>query len=435
MQVILQTVFVVTLAVGAVTNRAPRASFLWTPGDLRAAGRTKGFALYRIAEVAVAGLAGVALVSTLQSPDVQLSATVLLHGILEPIAMAAILIYLRPTRRDLVVLMAALGVSIGLGTAFNILQTLPTMTSFAAIQAHRLYFARASFGNVGLFAAVIAMTFPLVVAAVAARRMLALPKWATALMMLTLTAGAAGLFFSLSKSAWIATGGATVLLLLLAVHSWWRRLTMIFAAVAVSALFIPWPAFFLQVAPSADAAYRSVVVSIIGQSRFDSWNPATIAGRGSLSERFYAAEAGVQMAIANPVLGVGLDQFGPNYLKPEYRPPQALLDLDHAHSFFPEIGAELGLPATGLVVIIYGAAMWAMWRVYRNSRDKATRLISAGLLASIAGWLVVATAFGCYIYRPTNDLASDVAVSAIVVGAAIALARTVHSERPWRPAR
>ena len=434
-QVILQSVFVVALAVGAITNRPDHGAFLWSARDLSVAARTKGFAAFRLVEVAVAGLIGMAIISTLASHDVQLSATVLLHGIIEPIAMAAILVYLRPSRRDIVVVVAALGISIGLGTVFNIVQMLPTMTSMQAIQAQRLLFARASFGNVGLYAAVIAITLPLLVAAVASRRALSMPRWATALMVATLVTGAAGLFFSLSKSAWIATGGSTILVLLLVVSSWRRRAAMILAAVAVSTMFIPWPALFLQAVPTADAAYRSVMVTLIGESRFDSWNPATITGRGSLGERFYAADAGVRMALANPILGVGLDQFGPNYRKAAYRPPQATLWLDHAHSFFPEVGAELGIPAAALVFVIYAASMLAMWRVFRAARDRLTRMTAAGLFASLVAWLVVATAFGCYVYRPTSDSAPDVAVSAIVVGAAIALARTAHAERPWRPAR
>jgi len=434
-QVILQTIFVAALAVGAITNRPTRGAFLWSETDLVAADRTKGFAAFRLAEVGVAGLAAMAIISTIASPNVQSSVTVLLHGILEPIGLAAVLVYLRPSRRDLVAVFMALGVAIGLGTALNIAQMLPTTTSLAAIQAQRLLFALASFGNVGVFAAIIASVLPLIVALTASRRSLPLPAWTTPVLIATIVAGLDGLFFALSKSAWIATSASTVLVLLLLVHSWRRRLAMILAAVALSTLIIPWPAFFLQIVPTANSAYRSVMVTLIGESRFDSWNPATLSGRGSLSERFYAADAGVRMALANPILGVGLDQFGPNYLKPTYRPPQAHLQLDHAHSFLPEVGAELGIPAAVLVLVIYTAALWAMWRAYRGAKDQLTRIMAAGLISSILAWLVVATAFGCYIYRSTNAQASDVVFSAVVVGAAIALARTVHAERPWRPAR
>jgi len=432
-QVILQTVFVVALGIGAAIAWAKEEGVFAARSESATSARTKGFDAFRLAAVAVAGFVGIAAVSTVASPNVALSATVLLHGILEPIALAAILVFLRPSRRDLVMLGVALGVSVGLGTALNVIAALPTMTSLAAVQANRLVFARASFYNVGLYAAVVATTVPLVVAAVALRRSLNLPRWAVSLMVAVLAAGSAGLFFALSKSAWIATASGTVLLLLFIMHSWRRRLALVVASVAVSTLFIPWPAVILQISPSLNSGYRSAMVALVGESRYDSWNPATLAGRGSLTERFYAADAAVLMALTNPVLGVGLDQFGVNYTNPAYRPPQANDFVDHAHSFFPEIGAELGLVAVTLVVVLYAAALWAMWRVYRRARERLTRVLAAGLFASMISWLVVATAFGCDIYRPDRDLSSDVVVAAVVLGAALALARTVRAEQSRRP--
>jgi len=433
-QVILQTVFVVALGVGAAITWARKEGVFAARSESALSGRTQRFDAFHLAAVAVAGLAGIALISTVASPNVALSATVLLHGILEPIALAAILVFLRPSRRDLVVLGAALGLSVGLGTALNVVATLPAMTSLAAIQANRLVFARASFYNVGLYAAVVATTVPLVVAALAVRRSLNMPRWAVSLMVAILAAGSAGLFFALSKSAWIATAGGTVLLLLFITRSWRRRLALVLASVAVSTLFIPWPAVILQVSPSLNSAYRSAMVAVVGESRYDSWNPATLAGRGSLTERFYAADAAVLMALDNPVLGVGLDQFGPNYRDPAYRAPQANDYVDHAHSFFPEIGAELGLVAVTLVLVIYAAALWAMWQVYRRARERLTRVLAAGLFASMISWLVVATAFGCDIYRPDRDLSSDVVAAAVVLGAALALVRTVRAEQSRHPA-
>jgi O-antigen ligase len=431
-QVILQTLFVLVLGAGAVIARAGGMGVA-APADSRPAGRLAGFDVFQFAAVAVVGLVAIAVLSTLASADRTLSGTVLLHGIVEPIGLGAILVFMRPTRRDLVMLGIALGVSVGLGTVMNIIGALPTMTSLAAIQAGRLNFARASFYNVGLFAAVIATVVPLFMAALAARRSLDLPRWANVSMVAVLAAGLAGLFFSLSKSAWIATGAGSFLLLLFVMHGWRRRIAVVVAGVAVSTLLIPWPAVFLQVSPGLNSGYRTVMVSLMGESRFDSWNPATLAGRGSLTERFYAADAAVMMALSNPVLGVGLDQFGVNYKDPAYRPAAAKDYVDHAHSFFPEIGAELGLAAATLVFILYAAALWAMWRVYRKSREALTRVLAAGLFASMISWLIVATAFGCDIYRPDRDLSSDVVVSVIVVAAALALARAVRAEQAGPP--
>jgi O-antigen ligase len=297
------------------------------------------------------------------------------------------------------------------------------------MQANRLEFARASFYNVGLFAVAAATIIPLGVAAFAARRSLQLPLWATATIVVSFGLGLAGLFLSFSKSAWLAAAFAIVLVMLLIIKTWRRRIALVFASAVISSILIPWPALFLQVAPAVNAEYRTVMVSLVGEARFDSWNPETLAGRGSLTERFYAVDAGVRMALVNPIFGVGLDQFGPNYWNPAYRPAAAKDALDHAHSFFPEIAAELGLIAAVFAFVIYAAALWAMLRIYRRTNDQLTRILAAGLAAAIVAWLVVATAFGCFIYRPTLDLSSDVVASVVIVAAAIALARLVDAEK------
>jgi hypothetical protein len=439
-QVILQTIFVLTIAVGAFTPSIARlansayAAYNGTGigGTTRtavAAPRQMGFAAFRLAEVAVVGFLGIAVVSTLASRNVTLSATDLLHGILEPIALAALVVYMKPSRRDLVFLVLALGLGIAIGTVFNLIQTLPTTHTFSAMQANRLYFARASYYNVGLFATAASTIIPAVVAAFVARRALRLPWWGTVLITATLALGLTGLFLSFSKSAWLGTAIAIVLVLVMILRTWRRRIALILASLAISTLFIPWPALFLQMAPAVNNGYRAVMTSLVGEQRFDSWNPATLAGRGSLSERYYAVDAAVRMALANPVLGVGLDQFGPNYFNPVYRPAAAQDVLDHAHSFFPEIAAELGIAAAVLVFVIYAGALWAMLRIYRAAKDQLTRVMSAGLAAAIVGWLVVATAFGCDIYRPTRELSSDVVASVVILGAAFALARLVQSEK------
>jgi hypothetical protein len=429
LQVILQTIFVLAVAAGAITSTTAARSLPWIATGRIAAGRRTGFTAFRFAEVAAAGFVGIAVLSTVASTNVTLSSTILLHGILEPIALGALVIYMRPSRRDLVMLCVALGLAIAIGTVLNIVQTLPTASTFAAMQANRLEFARASFYNVGLFAVAAATIIPLGVAAFAARRSLQLPLWATATIAVSFGLGLAGLFLSFSKSAWLAAAFAIVLVMVLIIKTWRRRIALVFASAVISSILIPWPALFLQVAPAVNAEYRTVMVSLEGETRFDSWNPETLAGRGSLTERFYAVDAGVRMALTNPIFGVGLDQFGPNYWNPAYRPVAAKDALDHAHSFFPEIAAELGLIAAVFAFVIYAAALWAMLRIYRRTKDQLTRILAAGLAAAIVAWLVVATAFGCFIYRPTLDLSSDVVASVVIVAAAIALARLVDAEK------
>ena len=70
-----------------------------------------------------------AVLSTLRSPDVRSSLDVLLHGILEPMAMGVVLLALRPSRSKLALLAVALGASVAIGGALNIVQSVPVRRS------------------------------------------------------------------------------------------------------------------------------------------------------------------------------------------------------------------------------------------------------------------------------------------------------------------
>jgi O-antigen ligase len=447
-QVIFQSIFVGVLIVGCMLQARARVRIHSSPAPGRAerlvaSGRavdlralTKRYSAYRFVEVGALAIVGLAIASTLVSLDPINSATVLLHGIIEPVATGAILIWLRPSRRDLILVAAALGVSIALGSALNFVQSLSEFRSITALAEHRLAFAWATYFNVGLFGVIVAMVVPLVVGLLAARRALRLSPPLVAFLGVVLALTLAGLFFSLSKSAWLATAAGTALLLLMLVKTWRRRMAMFAALAAASAVFIPWPAFVLQVAPPINSAYRTVMTGIVGEARFDSWNPATLAGHGSMAERYYAVVGGVRMALDYPLLGVGLDEFGTYYWDRGYKPVPAQDKLDHAHSLFPEVAAELGIPAVSILVVVFAAAVWAMWRTYRAARDELTRILAATFMAAIAAWVIAATAFGCDIYRAVRAQGSDVMAIAVLLAMAVALTRwtQTHGAGNDRPA-
>ena len=419
-QVISQTIFAVVLGVGvALRPRARRADLAPTAWPAR-------FRLRRtpdhVAAAAVTAFLALAALSTLASPDRGTSATSLLHGLLEPAAMALVLVALRPTRRQLTVLLIALGISVALGGLLNMAQSIPAMKTLAVMQEDRLFFARITYFNVGLFGEMLAMALPLLAVVLLARRRLDLGRAAVGLVVAAILVCLVSLFLTFSKSAYLATFGACLVLVLLVVETWRRRVAIVLATCLVSAVVIPWPAFFLQVAPPLEQAYRNAMVSFMGESRYDSWDPSTLAGQGSLLERSYATRAGVEMAIDHPLLGVGLDQFKELYIG-QYRPPEAKDDLDWAHSMYPEAAAELGIPALFLELILYGAALLAMWRVYRAPPDRAARLLAAGLLAAMVSWQVVGLAFAGDMYRPWRNMASDYVMMMVLVAASFALYR------------
>jgi O-antigen ligase len=434
-QVIDQTLFVAALAVGlALRDPEPRP-------DVAAEGERRGAAaastrlrsrvtLPAVAFVAVVLMLGFATLSTLRSPNVTASAAVLLHGILEPFCIAAALLILRPTRRDLVRLMIVLAISVAVGSLLNMVQTIPAMKTLSAMQTDRLLFSRITYFNVGLFGEMLALTLPLLLALLLAHRngYLRLNRTVRVLLVAAVPVDVAALFLSFTKSAYLASAGGCLILLLLFVHSWRRRAAIVGTVLILSAVVIPWPALVLQASPSLNQAYRNVMVTIVGQSRFDSWNPATSAGRGSLVERWYATQAGIQMALDHPLLGVSLDQFQTEYIG-HYKPAQARLDLDWAHSMLPEVAAELGLPALLLDLLIYAAAMLAALRIYRSPPDPLTRLLACALIATMVGWQMMGAAFAGDMYRPWRNMASDYVVMMVLVASTFALYRLSRAGR------
>jgi O-Antigen ligase len=424
-QVINQTIFVFALGMGLVLRDAEAASGGGGASGLGAAiGAAIGAAgrLPIVAAAAMLGMLGLATLSTALSPNVTLSATILLHGIFEPAAMAFILLGLRPNRRYLVWVLVVLGIQVGLGGLINMVQSIPAMGSLSRLQADRLYFSRLTYFNVGLFGEMLAMTLPLLLGLLLAHRRgyVRLHRAAVVALVATLPVDLASLLLTFSKSAYLAAFGGCLVLLLLVVHSNRRRASIIVVAGALSTVLIPWPAFFLQVAPPLNNAYRSAMVTLMGESRYDSWNPSTLSGRGSLLERWYATEAAVRMAIDHPALGIGLDQFQGQYVK-HYRPAEAKLAVDWAHSMLPEVAAELGIPALLLDLIIYAAAILALWRVYCAPPDPLARLLACVLLASLVSWLLVGLAFAGDMYRPWRYMASDYVMMMVLVAASFAL--------------
>jgi O-antigen ligase len=443
-QMIDQTVFVVALLVGCAviaTNRPhPQEEFdysaAWERLGLSAAGGVarsidsrRRYRAHTFAEVAAAGIVVLAILSTVISPDPGTSANVFMHGILEPVAMAGILIWLRPSRREIAIVGAGLAIAVADGSALNVLQSLSQYKTISGVLTNRLYFSWYTYGNVGTFGVIVAATLPIEIGLLVLRKRLGLSRPIVGLLLVVIGLTLAGLFFSLSKSAWLSAFVSMAALMLFLMRSWRQRIAVTMAALVISAVYIPWPALVLQVAPPVDNAYSTAIADLVGKSRFDSWNPETLTGHGSMAERYYAVEGGVMMALDHPILGVGLDQFGRYYAKGSYRPKEAAIWLDNAHSLFPEVAAELGFPAATLLAALVAASLWAMWRASRKARDDLTRILALSILAAIAGWVLAATAFGCVIYRATANQASDMIAFAVLISMAVALARITSPAR------
>ena len=433
-QVIAQTIFAVALALGVLlADRGIEGRPLPATDAPVSMRRTSRPAPDHVAAVVLAALLALVFAGTAMSPDVVTSAAVLLHGILEPVAMGLLLFAMRPDRRYLAWLAVALAGAVAIGGALDMMQSVPVFRTLAALQANRLLFSRLTFFNVGILGEMLAMAVPLLLAALIGRRHFELGRWAVAALVIALAFAGASLFLTFSKSAWLSTAGASLAVVLLLVRTWRRRVEVVAAAALISAFLIPWPALFLQVAPPLNDAYRGLMIRIVGESRFDSWNPTTLSGTGSLVERFYATRAAFEMAVDHPLLGIGLDRFGVEY-SGRYKPAEAKLSPDSAHSMWAEDAAELGFPALFCVLALYALAAWTLWRVYRAPPDERTRVLAAAFLGALLAWLAVATAFAGDMYRPWRNMASDFVMMAVVVAAAFALYRELGERIELRPA-
>ncbi len=173
--------------------------------------------------------------------------------------MGAILLILRPGRSKLALLAVALGASVAIGGALNIVQSVPGST-LAALQANRLLFSRITYFNVGLFGEMVAMAAPLLAAVLMARGHLRLSRWAVVGVAIALAASLISLFFTFSKSAYLAAAAGLLAVLLLGVRTWRQRGAVLLAASLMSSLLVPWPELVLSPVPGLAEAYRSVVV-------------------------------------------------------------------------------------------------------------------------------------------------------------------------------
>ncbi len=134
---------------------------------------------FRFAETAAVAFLLLAVASTLASPNLANSINGLVHGLAEPIAMGAILVWLRPSPRGLVLVAAALAASIALGSLIDILQAIKAYGNLTQIVNHRLLFTEVTYDNVGLFGVIVATILPFVAAVLLLRRDLGIPRWAS----------------------------------------------------------------------------------------------------------------------------------------------------------------------------------------------------------------------------------------------------------------
>jgi len=161
-----------------------------------------------------------------------------------------------------------------------------------------------------------------------------------------------------------------------------KRSKLAFGAIAIAAV-----CFFLQV----DAI--QLPYSIFGRmsNTYNANRPGdTVSEKLDTSSRTRLViwSGALQMMKDHPLFGVGYGRFHEEIGK--YRPEVA--DMD-PHNNFLKIGAETGMPALALFVVLLLVCFWRGWRCYGKLDDPFLKAIVLGYCGSVVA-LAVANMFG-----------------------------------------
>ena len=409
-QITQTTIFIAALAVGVLLDRL---------------GSTDRAAWPRAASIAAGALIVLPVLSLVAAPDVATGIPIVLHGVVEPVLVALLVVAARPTVRGLAALGGALVVGVTLASAYSIFRAGRVATSLAELEATRVSFAHFTYYNVGIFGDALAMVIPIAIAGLFVRRPLGLGRWATIALVAMLLVLMGALYLTFSKSAWLGTLVAVWLVLATRFQRPRQIVALVAGAAVVLALIVPYP-LYIRSALNIDLGSTSILPLMSG-SRLSSWDVGSPEGEVSIGERVRATVAAAKMSRDHPLLGVGPGRFGVEY-DGAYADPNATRHLQSPHDFLPEVAAELGIPALLVVVGALMAALWWAWRAVRSG-DVLLRSVGGAYLSALVAFLVVATTFGLDLYRPYRVMNADVITAGLIVGACGALAAAVRSKR------
>ncbi|MBW6440945.1 O-antigen ligase family protein [Patescibacteria group bacterium] len=115
---------------------------------------------------------------------------------------------------------------------------------------------------------------------------------------------------------------------------------------------------------------------------------------GSNVERIKNWNQGWEVFSDNVLTGVGIGNYS-IYLYPtiEYRSPV------YAHNLYLDLGAEMGILALMVWILLIGITMWQLYQLSRKTKDNFQRAISIGLIGSLM-WFSVHGFFDTPIYSP-----------------------------------
>ena len=367
------------------------------------------------------GLIAAVLLSLIASPAPLPGIPIILHGAIEPILVAFLVTTLRPTRGQILWLGGAIVLGLALASLYSVLRIGRLATTIAGLEAVRVQLAHFTFYNVGLYGIALSMAIPLAVAGLLYWKSIGLRRPAVIGLVALLVVLLAGLYLTFSKSAWLATAFALLVVVVARFRRPWQLAGLTVATAIGLSLFVPYPIYLLRavnVQLPATNPYVELVTKMSG-GRLSSWDVGSPEGEVSITERWRATVAAGRMVVDHPLLGVGPGRFGDEYAG-RYADAGATRHLGAPHDLLPEVASELGLVAALLLLVSLLGAAWSAWRAAR-APDPLLRTLGAGFGGALAGFVVVTATFGLDLYRDYRVMNSDVVIAGLVVGVCASL--------------
>ncbi len=133
---------------------------------------------------------------------------------------------------------------------------------------------------------------------------------------------------------------------------------------------------------------------------------------GSNTERIKNWNQGYEMFADNFLTGVGIGNYS-IYLYPtaEYRTPI------YAHNLYLDIGAEMGIFALLVWLLLIGITIWQLFKIGKRSKDAFSRALSFGLIGSLI-WFSAHSFFDTPIYSPTI-----LAIFVVIISSAVMIVK------------
>jgi O-antigen ligase len=184
---------------------------------------------------------------------------------------------------------------------------------------------------------------------------------------------AVALVMSWSRGAWLAALVSVGAMVFAVPRKVWRSIALVAVVVGVSALL--W--YSGRLPASVVARINSATEELFA---FDDVRGVDITPENyAVVERLAHWQAALNMARANPWLGVGLGNYEVAY--PQYRLINWGFPLGHAHNYYLNILAEAGIIGLVGYAALWIGVFWLTWRT-RQHPDPFSRLIVIGLLGS-----------------------------------------------------